>query len=253
MKVEQDSMLVWYPKIKNLPIPQPRTVMVLLTPEELDSVYEEAIPDSLIEKVKVVCDTIGYPCFVRTDLASAKHHWKDSCFVDGKTELWKHLYEIITFNLCAGVVGLNFVALAVREYIPMESWFTAFHGDMPVNPERRWFFDNHKVLCHHPYWIQEAIESSGKKPSLDGWKNLIEVINAEPERQISILKCYTEMVAEKFDGYWSVDYCKAKDGRWILIDMATGYNSWHPECVSKTMMVQKQVRIDFPGSGRRGD
>ena len=29
-------------------------------------------------------------------------------------------------------------------------------------------------------------------------------------------------------GYWSVDYWKAKDGRWILIDMAEGEKSWHP-------------------------
>jgi len=141
-------MLYWFPLIRDLPIPQPKTEFLMLTEEELKILYEEEVPESVTQKVKAVCDRIGYPCFLRTDLASGKHSWKKSCFIDGKTELWAHIYEVVTFNLCAGVVGLDFKALVVREFIPMDSRFTAFYGDMPVNPERRYFIKDGKVLCH---------------------------------------------------------------------------------------------------------
>jgi len=228
MKVESDSMLIWYPKVKDLPIPQPRTEIISLTKTELDELYSEQVPSSVVEKVKKACDRFGYPCFLRTDLASAKHSWKDSCFIDGKTELWKHIYEVTSFNLIADILGLDFKALIVREYIPMDSSFTAFWGDMPVNPERRYFIKDGEVLCHHPYWIEEAIEES-KAPSVLNWREIAKQMNVETEDEIKLLTSYAERVAQQFEGYWSIDFCKAKDGRWILIDMATGEKSWHPE------------------------
>jgi hypothetical protein len=129
-------------------------------------------------------------------------------------------------------MGLDFKAFAVREYIPMASRFTAFYGDMPVNPERRYFFEYGQILCHHSYWIEEAIEQS-KKPSIPNWRAVARELNTETEDEIKLLTNYAEMVAKQFDGYWSVDFCKAKDGRWILIDLATGRKSWHPECKFK--------------------
>lgn len=224
----QTSMLIWYPKIKDLPIPQPKTIFVMLNEKELERLYDEAVPDSVTEKVKVVCDTIGYPCFLRTDLASGKHSWKKSCYIDGKTELWKHIFEVTEFNLMADIMGLDFKAFAVREFIQMDSRFTAFYGDMPVNPERRYFFKNGKVICHHPYWIEEAMED--QKVSTPNWRDLSREINTETPEEIELLTKYTLMVAEKLpEGSWSVDFCKAKDGRWILIDMADARRSWHPE------------------------
>ena len=227
IKVESDSLLLWYPKIKQLPIPQPKTEIILLTKEELEILYNETIPKSVTDKVKVICDRMGYPCFLRTDLASGKHTWKRSCFVDGETELWKHIWEVTSFNLCAGILGLDFRALVVREFIPMDTYFTAFWGDMPVNPERRYFVNNGEVLCHHPYWVEEAIAQS-KQPSIVNWREIAKKINTETEEEVKLLTSYAKIVAEQFDGYWSIDFCKAKDSRWILIDMATGSNSWHP-------------------------
>jgi len=228
MKVESDSMLIWYPKIKDLPIPQPKTEILLLNKKELESLWDESVPETLTEKVKAICDKMGYPCFLRTDLASAKHSWKKSCFIDGKTELWKHIYEVTSFNLIADILGLDFKALVIREYIPMDTRFTAFWGDMPVNPERRYFIKDGEVLCHHPYWIEEAIAES-KPPSVLNWRELAKEMNIETEEEIKLLTTYAKMVAEHFEDYWSIDFCKAKDGRWILIDMATGQRSWHAE------------------------
>lgn len=230
VKVESDSMLIWYPKIKDLPIPQPKTEVLVIEPKDLVPLMNEVVPDAFTEKVKAVCDRMGYPCFLRTDLASAKHVWKRSCFIGNpnvdRVPLWEHIFEVVSFNLCADIMGLDFKALVIREFIPMDSRFTAFYGDMPVNPERRYFINDGNVLCHHPYWIEEAIADS-KQPSIPNWRKVAKELNIETEEEIELLTSYAEMVAKQFEGYWSVDFCKAKDGRWILIDMARGERSWH--------------------------
>jgi hypothetical protein len=94
MKVESDSMLIWYPKIKDLPIPKPKTEWLILNEAELKSLINENVPDFLVKRVKPLCDKMGYPCFLRTDLASAKHDWKKSCFVDRPDELWSGYCQI---------------------------------------------------------------------------------------------------------------------------------------------------------------
>jgi len=228
LTVESDSMLFWYPKIEDLPIPQPKTELIIFNDKELKVLLNENVPKSVVDKVRPVCDKMGYPCFLRTDLASGKHSWKDSCFVESPKDLWKHIFEVVSFNLCGDIMGLDFKALVVREFIPMASRFTAFSGDMPVNPERRYFVKNGLILCHHPYWIEEAIEES-KPPSIKNWREVAKELNTETDEEIKLLTSYTKLVAQQFKGYWSVDFCKAKDGRWILIDMASGSRSWHPE------------------------
>jgi hypothetical protein len=55
----------------------------------------------------------------------------------------------------------------------------------------------------------------------------------ETEEEVELLSDYAQTIADAVDGYWSVDFCKAKDGRWIFIDMAVGEDSWHPECAER--------------------
>lgn len=225
----KNSLLYWYPKIQGLDIPQPRTMIVPISKEEKKSVYEERIPKSLTAKVQaVIQDNFTLPVFIRTDLASGKHQWKKSCYYDGSTELWENLWHIVSFNLCADIFGLDFEAMVVREFIPMDTRFTAFWGDMPVNPERRYFIKDGKVLCRHPYWQKEAIAASSKEPSHTNWEQLCAEMNTEIYEDAVLLHRYSYMVALELDGYWSIDFCKAKDGKWILIDCGTGERSWHP-------------------------
>ena len=113
----------------------------------------------------------------------------------------------------------------------MDSKFTAFYGEMPVNPERRYFIKDGKIQCHHPYWIEEAIEKGTDSKKLpNNWKKVLKEINTETKEEIKLLSKYTNQIAKVFPkGYWSIDFCKAKDGEWILIDMATGGSSWHDD------------------------
>jgi len=221
-----DSLAYWYPKIKGLDIPQPKTEIIPLTDDELNDLCNEEIPNSVTVKVqKVINEKFKIPVFIRTDLASGKHSWKDSCYYDGQSDLGKHIYEVVVFNLIADIMGLPFKYLVVREFIQMDSKYTAFWGNMPVNPERRYFIENGKVICHHPYWIKEAINN----PSVNNWEELSDEMNIENEEEIKILTGYAEQVSKVLDGFWSVDFCKAKDGKYILIDLANGELSWHPD------------------------
>lgn len=58
-------------------------------------------------------------------------------------------------------------------------------------------------------------------------------IQWDKDKVFRTTKCFSPMTnryAGGFPvGYWSIDFCKAKDGRWILIDMATGERTWHKE------------------------
>ncbi len=228
MDLNEDSFLVYWPKIKDLGIPVPRTVIVPVTEKEYHRSFD-GVPKSLTRRVQAAIDEhFELPVFLRTDQASDKHSWLTSCYYDGQQELGTHLYEIITFNHCADFMGLEFQAILVREYIPMAAGFTAFRG-MPVNPERRYFIRDGAVQCHHYYWISEAVEHWHKPPSDPGWREILTKLNHESPEEIALLTGYAERVAAVLPGYWSVDFCQGADGVWWLIDMATGPNSWHPE------------------------
>ena len=223
---DKTSLLHWYPMIKHLDIPQPKTEWTVLSKDEYRETFE-GMPDSLLERVMdLIKSKFNIPVFIRTDLSSAKHFWKDTCYYDGSEGLREHLFSICEFNHCADMMGLLFKAIVIREYIEMESKYTAFEN-MPVNPERRYFIKDGKVVCHHSYWIKEAI----RRPSVDNWEALSDEMNLETPDEIELLTNYSEKVARVIkDGFWSIDFCKAKDGRWILIDMAVGERSWHPKC-----------------------
>jgi len=148
---------------------------------------------------------------------------------------------LVEDSFIADIVGLPVYALVFREYILMKELFTAFYGDMPVNPELRFFVKDGEILCKHWYWCNEAIVN----PSVDNWKKLMDKEKGEiTEKEKELLKDYTLKVAEQFEGYWSVDFSKSKDGRWILIDMAVGDRSCHPKNCIDYGNLHKVTRIE---------
>jgi hypothetical protein len=230
--MDKNSMLFWLPKIQNLGIPMPRTEILPLTPREIEIMHSgegdcfnlDRLTD---EAKKTISARFRLPVFLKTDHYSAKHFWKKSCFLDNLGNLRKNLMEIIVGGSCE---DMPIEAIAVREFIPMETGFTAFSREMPVNPERRYFIRDGKVLCHHPYWIEGAVEKGTLKEKLPkDWKDIAKRMNRESDGEIKLLTGYSEKIAGTVEGFWSVDYCKARDSRWILIDMAVGEMSWHPE------------------------
>jgi len=177
----------------------------------------------------VINQEFKLPIFMRTDYYSGKHNWNRTCYVDNLSKLPGNLSELVVESQMADLIGLPLNAVIIREFIPMDSKFTAFFGEMPVNPERRYFIRDRKVLCHHPYWVKEAIQKGTSKQLPENWENIVDEINTEGTEEIKVLTGYSEKVAGVLDGFWSVDFCRVKDGRWILIDCADGDRSWHPD------------------------
>lgn len=237
------SMLYWYPKVKDLPIMQPNTEMVLIDKKfnwidwlEGNKKLRRNFTDRYMPEIINVARNIGYPLFLRGDHASGKHEWMNTCYVEKEEDIFCHIARVVEFNLCADIIGLPINALVFREYIKMDSRFTAFR-EMPVNSERRYFVKDGEVLCRHSYWVKEAIEQGYHTISLPkNWKTLLNKMNKESLGEVMLLTNYARLISSKIDGYWSVDFCKGKDDYWYFIDMALGKESWHPECLKKLMV-----------------
>lgn len=226
--MDKNSLLYWFPKLSNLSILMPKTVIVPIDRKRVQRVFDgEQLPGKIEHALHAAAKELGYPLFLRTDLCSAKHNWKNSCYVPNQSELIRHMISVCEYNECSGLFGMDYTAIILREFMLMESSFTAFN-EFPVNKERRYFVLGGEVLCHHPYWPEEAIEGHTKDSD---WKTKLAALNVEDESEVLLLSKYAEMVSIAVEGCWSVDFTKTKNGHWCLIDMALGAASYHwPGC-----------------------
>ena len=166
----------------------------------------------------------GYPVFLRTGQTSHKHDWKNTCFVKDKPEMESHIVALLKFSHVADIIGLDRSTWVVREMLDLKTAFTSFYGDMPINCERRYFIRDGKVECHHPYWPKQAFDDYSNP--LD-WESQLTALNYESLEEVDFLTEQSLKVAEKFKGYWSLDWALATDGTWYAIDMAPGDISFH--------------------------
>jgi hypothetical protein len=230
-----NSLLYWYPKIAELPINTPKTKWV-----EVPNLYSildgKRLSASLVHQIVETAQSIRYPLFLRTDLVSNKHDWLETCYVEKLEDLFQHIFNIVEFNAMISMCDADPVALVFREYIPLEATFTAFNG-MPVAKERRYFISEGQTLCHHPYWIEGAIAEHFRQPSVPDWREKLAKLNHESLAEKKLLTTLADEVGSVMPGYWSVDFALAQDGRWLLIDMAEGERSWHPDCPNKRSLL----------------
>ena len=182
MRPMENSLLFWYPKLKGTLTMTPRTEIVELKKKnsELTPICDgDFTPlkeqwDEILQKAR----KIGYPLFMRTDEYSGKHNWKNTCFVEKEEDLKSHIKQLFDDSFMADMMGLPLRALVFRKYIPMQNLFKAFRGEMPVNPEIRAFFKDHKLVCWHWYWIKDAIEKgSGGDPMLLSYETHKKIVN----------------------------------------------------------------------------
>ncbi|MGB9660682.1 MAG: ATP-grasp domain-containing protein [Moorellaceae bacterium] len=248
--MDKSSMLYWWPKVKDISVPKPETIIIRIGYRPLLGMLDgEPLRPDLHAKIMAATRQLDYPLFVRTDQASGKHDWERTCYVDYSGTLWKNIYRLIEFNEIAGVFGLQPEALVFRKYIPLEAPFKAFYGQMPVARERRYFVRDGGVECHHPYWIEDAIsewwervaelgaagvlkawDQDKLEPLPTNWREVLAELNNETQEEIKLLTAYAEEIGRAIGkGYWSVDFAKGQDGVWYFIDMAEGEKSWHPE------------------------
>ena len=230
------SMDYWYPKTKDLPIPQPRTEAVLTMGTDMwcNFIDDPNIIDRSFKEILPIANKLGYPLFIRTDQSSAKHSYIDTCKVESEDRLMRNIYCLVEENeMC----DLNIQTLYFRSFIELRSAFRAFNK-MPIAPERRYFVKDGEVLCHHPYWPEEAI----KDPDHEDWKGRLRGINFQEACEVILLKRYATIISMAVPGCWSVDFAQAKNGVWYFIDMADARLSWHP----KDCKNYKKLSIEDP-------
>lgn len=217
-------MLYWWSRIKDLSIPQPKTIIVPVHTLDLLGFVDSGIPLRGVEsKLKAVGVEIGYPLFLRTDVLSNKHDWENSCYVKQEQDLLDHIRALAYMNFAVFAPAPS--ALVFREYIPLASQFTAFWGNLPIAPERRYFVRDGVVQCHHPYWPVDTIQN----PSVPNWAELLAGMNRQSAMEVLFLTGYAQCAGKALGGYWSVDFALARGNKWFLIDCAEGEKSYHWE------------------------
>lgn len=223
-KIPRSSMFFWWPLIRDLDIPKPKTVMIEWKVEEspfeiLDGKTTVAMSEFIAE-IKAAADGLGYPFFLRSDEVSNKHEWGRSCYVESGDRIAQNLSSIL--ELTAMEFGIGFRGVAVREFLDLDSRFTS-HNGMPVAAERRYFVKDGIIECFHPYWPPAAIS----RPSVRDWKERLEELQTQSAGEFALLKRHAEKVCRAAGGHWSIDFCRHRNGTWYLTDMAPGELSYH--------------------------
>tara|TARA_Y100000310_G_scaffold344326_1_gene456456 strand:- start:910 stop:1677 length:768 start_codon:yes stop_codon:yes gene_type:complete len=243
--LKENSMTFWWPKVKDLDIPMPETVMIDCSQyhDQFWSMLDGKAAIPLAEQIeKVVIEQFGYPCFIRGDQCAGKHQYMETCFIDDTSDTKNHYYQehrikyfrFHVYNLVEAALngpGVLPDAFFVREFLELEYKFTAFHN-LPIAKERRYFVKDGEVVCNHPYWPVESIrfDSYCVVPP-DNWQGLLEELNTLSEEDKKILYQYSKKIAQILEGYWSVDFAKGVNGTWYFIDTAKGDVSFHwPQC-----------------------
>ncbi|KKK46928.1 hypothetical protein LCGC14_3160340 [marine sediment metagenome] len=222
------SLAYWFPKLLKLGIKVPITE-VIRTDADFWPIFDGQPSESanaFIEDLKKRATEWGYPLFLRTGHTSAKHSWKDSCHVINEDGLVSAVYHLAEVSAMA-MPSMPWDVWVIREFLSLDIHFTAFWGHMPIATERRFFIEDGKVICEHPYWPAEAFERTTMKPV--DWVVALSRMNAI-EVPHSVIE-ESEKVSEHFDGAWSLDWARHKDGSWYAIDMAPAKVSYHlPGC-----------------------
>jgi hypothetical protein len=233
---DPNSALIWFPAILAAELPVPRTEFVEFDPDSLYPVLDGNPPGEFPwDKLRDACRKIGQPCFLRTDLASAKHFGPQAFKLENEADLFHKVFDTFEDNCLKGISSFA-RAFMVREWISISPAFHAF-GGLPIGTEWRFFATQDAVTCHHFYWPQKAFEKYSRCDRED-WKERLASLSEEPDSFTLAQLEELALRAVRSVGHdaWSVDFAMDEHGKWWLIDMALADASWHPEecCVLGT-------------------
>ena len=230
-----NSMFYWWPRIKDLDVPKPKTEMVF---HGAKAYFDDFGGEGMIKWFDKVFDVTKNfkdgPIFIRGDQTSGKHSWKRTCYVEDRSHesVFDHLRELTEDHKMKMFLGPPLLGYAVRELIPTRCCFKAFHGEIPVTKEWRYFYLDGEVVCRHPYWPHDAIEQGTDHRYLRGdWKILLDKINTEVEEEVEILTKMAIKIGRAIENDiakgWSIDFLQGSDGQYYFIDCAMAEMSYH--------------------------
>lgn len=187
----------------------PQTSLVLGSKDFSGVLDGEEPAAELIEAIRLAALQIGLPCFVRSDIMSAKHEGSTATRLEDtdKDSIITVLYNIAEAHGMAFMVP-DPAAIMVREWLTMTK--TAHHDGKNMGEEYRIFVEGDSVVCNHPYWPQAP---ELYKPSIPA---------------LADLEYLASRAGSKLGGAWSIDFAMTTKGP-MLIDCAAAGRSWHWE------------------------
>ena len=236
-----NSMFYWWPKVKKLGIPVPRTVLYKLDRESFIELMMVVNTDKFTSKSRVILDKVrdvimdmGIPCFVRGDMTSDKHEWNETCFINttDRNVIHRNLANLIaSHDMHIGMyTGIAMYGYAVREMLDTKPVFYYFNGT-PITKERRYFYSNGEVCCFHPYWPRDAIEKGYGKDLPKDWSQKLGRMNSMNKKEIDKLTGYAKRIGDAISNddvrSWSIDFLQDRSGKWYFIDAAIAERSFH--------------------------
>lgn len=161
----KNNLIHWFGALRDSGVRVPETV-VTLTNVNLFDLLDDVLPDGFGDFVEEFGQSIaslpGPPYFIRTGHTSAKHLWNQTCFLESINDLPSHVVALVETSALHGLPVDTWVA---REFIRARPRFRAF-GGTPITREHRFFFKDHKVICHHPLcsgvnnWVAGIIQGA---------------------------------------------------------------------------------------------
>ena len=237
MTADRNCLSFWFPKIEAAGLPVPRTRIVRMphkaqkawwagVDNETPAPSEVAAWNGFTDEIASAAEAVGgYPCFLRTGHTSGKHGWSRTCHLASRADIASHVSAVIEYSEMAGLIGPPWDVWAVRELLPTVPIATCpRYRDMPVCREFRFFVEDGRVRCWHPYWPREALERGHADLSDAQYEALCRLDDPDP------LIALASHAGQAVGGAWSVDLLDTTRG-WVLIDMAEAGKSWHwPDC-----------------------
>lgn len=242
---DKTSLAYWFPLLQAAGLPVPKTTILEMSrgaAEALWSVHdgvslkrgESAAFDNFVADITRAAVDFGFPCFLRTGYASAKHSWSETCFLPDADSVHAHILAIVEFSEMADMIGLPYGTWAIRELLPTKPLgiCTAYRG-MPVCREFRLFVDGPEVICRHPYWPRRALAEGGAPASVYEEACHLTVAEDSEIRDIA-----SRAGAALGGGAWSIDILDTKGG-WYVTDLAEAHKSFHWEGCRKAYRFEK--------------
>lgn len=246
--MNKNCLSYWFPKLQSAGVPVPRTELVVEDEIRFSMFLDGKTPPGYGSFEMKLLDAIlkvgyGPTWFLRTGQGSGKHNWKNTCFLNGLSELKQHVANLVEWSELVDFRGLPYDVWCVREMLPVDPVATLpIYGDMPLVKEVRAFIRDGQVICSHPYWPRRAIG--------EGFDNVNELLiddlyvgtsSLMPDEVADTIQLI-ESVADAFagDGSWSVDILKTRRG-WYVTDMAIASRSFHWEdCEIKSQFTERE-------------
>lgn len=224
----KNNMTFWYPILQKIKMRVPKTTIVYSGDVELGYLTDGEKPEGFKKFLKRMNDALKdftLPVFLRTGMLSDKHSWNRTCFLKDKKDLVRHITNLVETSYIANIAGFPFSYdfWVIREMLETEPIFNSFPGSMPITKEFRFFINNGKVQCYHPYWPEEAFRNTLTEEQKKKLKE-IQTLTKDEEKELNMMAAY---IARFFKNYWSVDFLKGIDGKYWVIDMAVGERSYH--------------------------